>query len=78
MIPGLQERTPPSPDLQIEDPAITAFFGDGLVRKDLDSSYTRYCNQCHKVPIHKSNTSEMCPNCHGEVAAGRQPLKARA
>jgi hypothetical protein len=50
--------------------ALTAHFGDGLVRDQRDSSYNMGCGGCNK-PIHRSNTSGLCPDCMADKLAGR-------
>lgn len=48
-------------------------FGNGTTRgRPLDSSYNRYCSQCHKKPVHRHNSTGICPDCTVEIRAGRQ------
>ena len=59
---------------RVEDGCVEliASFGDGLMRdKPLNHSYSRYCKQCGKVPIHEHNTASICPSCAADVRAGR-------
>lgn len=48
-------------------------FGDGLMRdKPLNHSYSRYCKQCNKTPVHEHNTTGICPDCTADIRAGRR------
>lgn len=58
-----------------EDFALVASFGDGL-KRELNRSYDRFCSLCHKIPIHRTNTSGLCPNCAADVRGGRKTHNA--
>ena len=62
-------------ELPEAEPIVVATFGDGLVRDQKDSSYNRPCVQCKKVMIHRTNTTNLCPDCFTDIEAGRQTLK---
>lgn len=66
----------PRPDIHlILDEAegdLSVSFGDGLVRdKPLNHSYSRYCKQCNKTPVHEHNVTGICPDCAADLRAGR-------